>query len=449
MDVRQVTSRTAHDGPEDEIVVPDEQPPEGTDLEKRATHASSTASYQETYPEGGTKAWLVVLGAWFSMFSSLGLMNTIGIFQAYTLDHQLKGQSEGTVGWVFSIYTFLAFFCGVYIGPIFDKHGPRYLILAGSVLTVGGMLSTSFCTELWHFIIAFGILCGVGTSLLFTPSVGAVGHWFKARRGLATGIAATAGGFGGIIFPLMANPLFEQIGFGWTARCIALIVLVSCIMGNLLVRSRLPPAPNATAKPEFKIFKHVTFTLATVGLFLLEFSLFIPVGYITTYALHKGFDPTFAYQLIPILNAGSVVGRGLPGWYADIIGPFNTCISSVVLSLFACLVIWLPFGHTTPGIVMFALLFGFASGTGIAIAPVCIGRLCKTQEYGRYYATTYTVVSFACLIGIPIAGSVVQANDGEYWGLIILTGTVYVGSLAAFVWAKATVVGWRNWTAVF
>lgn len=449
MDVHQVTSR-AINGPDEDVIQPEADPQDGTanDLEKRPTNVSS-ASYQETYPEGGLQAWLVVLGAWFSLFASLGLMNTIALFQAYTLSHQLKGYSEGTVGWIFSLYTFLAFFCGVYIGPIFDKYGPKWLVAAGSVFTVGGVIFMSFCTELWQFILAFGIICGVGTSLLFTPTIAAVGHWFKARRGFATGMASTAGGVGGIVFPLMQTALFDKIGYGWTTRVLALICLCCCIVGNILVRSRLPPAKNATAHPDFRILKQLPFFLTTVGLFLLEFSLFIPLGYISTYAMYKGFDETFAYHLIPIMNAGSVFGRALPGYYADIIGPFNTCMFSVILSMVACLCVWLPSGHTTPGIVIFSILFGFASGTGIAIAPVCIGRLCKTQEYGRYYATTYTIVSFACLIGIPIGGSVVGANDGDYHGLIILTGTVYVGSLVFFMWAKASVLGWKQWAAAY
>ncbi len=247
----------------------------------------------------------------------------------------------------------------------------------------------------------------------------------------------------------MLTDLFEHIGYGWATRVVALICLVCSSIGILLVRSRLPPAQNATAHPDPRIFRQVPFTLATIGIFLLEFSLFIPLAYISTYAIHKGFSQAYAYHLIPIMNAGSVVGRSLPGYYADVIGAFNTCLLSVLLALVACLCIWLPLGHTSAGIIVFSVLFGFASGTSIAIAPVCIGRMCKTQEYGRYYATTYTVVSFACLIGIPIAGSIVQANGGEYKQLIIFTGCIYVGSAAFLIWAKAAKLGWQNWLAAY
>ncbi|KAH0531551.1 hypothetical protein TsFJ059_000370 [Trichoderma semiorbis] len=418
------------------------------DLERQHT-MRSTASYQETYPEGGLQAWLVVAGSWFAMIASMGLMNSIAVFQAYTLSHQLKDHSEGTVGWIFSIYTWLAFFGGVYIGPVFDKYGPRWLVIAGCACTVGALIGMSFCTELWQFILSFGILGGMGTSLTFTPCIAAVGHWFKARRGFATGLASTAGGIGGIIFPLMLTDLFERIGFGWATRVLALICLVCGLIGICLVRSRLPPAKNATAHPDFRIFKQIPFLLTTLAIFLLEFSLFIPLAYIATYAQDQDFGDAFAYHLLPIMNAGSVIGRALPGYYADVVGAFNVCMFSVVLSLVSCLCVWLPLGHTKAGIIIFSLLFGFGSGNSIAIAPVCIGRMCKTQEYGRYYATTYTIVSFACLIGIPIGGSIVQADGGSYTGLIIFTGCIYVGSAILLMLAKTWQLGWKNWLAAY
>lgn len=118
--------------------------PDAAPLEKLPTTASA-ASAQEPYPEGGPQAWLVVLGAWLSLFSSLGLMNIIAVFQAYTLNNQLRGYSEGTVGWIFSTYTFLTFFCGLYIGPVFDKYGPRWLVFAGWISTVTAIVAMSFC----------------------------------------------------------------------------------------------------------------------------------------------------------------------------------------------------------------------------------------------------------------------------------------------------------------
>ncbi|KAG5914257.1 hypothetical protein E4U42_000580 [Claviceps africana] len=413
----------------------------------RESTAASSPSPQETYTEGGLRAWLVVLGSWFALMSAMGLMNSIGVFQAYMSSHQLQGYSAGTVGWVSSVYTFLAFFCSVYVGPVFDKYGPRWLMVLGCGTIVSGLACMSFCQAMCNFILSFGVLCGFGTSLLFTPCIAAVGHWFRRRRGLATGLACTSGGIGGIVFPLMLTSLYDRVGFGCATRVLALVCLVGGLVGILLVRSRLPPTENATAHPDFRIFSNPPFALTTIGIFLLELALFIPVAYMSSYAQHRGFSQSFAFRLLSVMNAGSVVGRALPGYYADLLGPFNVCILSTLLSMVACLCVWLPLGHTTAGIVVFALLFGFGSGTSIAIAPVCIGSMCKTQQYGRYYATTYTVVSFACLIGIPIGGTIVGASGGDYDNVIIFAAAVFVASTAFLVVAKVTALGRKKWLA--
>jgi hypothetical protein len=101
----------------------------------------------ETYPEGGREAWLVVFGAFCGLLAALGLMNTIATFQSYTARHQLSDYTEGTVGWIYSIYTFLAFGCGIYIGPLFDKYGPRWLILPGGIGVVLSLMLLSICTR--------------------------------------------------------------------------------------------------------------------------------------------------------------------------------------------------------------------------------------------------------------------------------------------------------------
>lgn len=58
----------------------------------------------------------------------------------------------------------------------------------------------------------FSILGGFASSLTFTPSVAVIGHWFNKKRGNATGIAATGGAVGGIVFPLLLENLIPKIG---------------------------------------------------------------------------------------------------------------------------------------------------------------------------------------------------------------------------------------------
>ena len=71
----------------------------------------------------------------------------VGVFQAYLSEHQLKNYDESTIGWIFSLYVFLSFFCGIQIGPLFDAHGPKLLVIAGSVLMCACMFLLGLCTR--------------------------------------------------------------------------------------------------------------------------------------------------------------------------------------------------------------------------------------------------------------------------------------------------------------
>lgn len=116
----------------------------------QSTRALTLREDENFYPEGGLQAWLVVFGSLCSLLAALGVMNTLGSFQAYISRNQLKEYSEGEIGWIFSMYACLAFGFGVIVGPIFDKHGARWLMLAGSVGVVASLMLLGVCEGMFR-----------------------------------------------------------------------------------------------------------------------------------------------------------------------------------------------------------------------------------------------------------------------------------------------------------
>ena len=405
----------------------------------------STDMYGNTYPEGGPRAYLCVLGGFCGLMAAMGTLNTIGAYQTYLSTHQLRDSAASSVGWIFGIYVFLAFFGGLQIGPIFDAVGPRWLVLAGSVCLLLTHLLLGICTAYWHFVVVFGVLGGLGTSLIFTPAFAAVGHWFLRRRGHMTGLAAVGGSLGGIVFPLALQALAPRVGFTWATRFVALVDVVLLAVANLCIRVRLPPKPisRANVLPDLRIMGEPVFAFTTLGVFFYEWGLFVPLAYLSSYALAHGVPPALAYQLLAVLNAGSCLGRYLPGLAADRLGRYNAMVATTALGLVATLALWLPAADHVALIVAFALVFGFASGAGISLTPVCVGQLCRVDNYGRYYATCYTLVSFGSLTGIPIAGLLLGACGGRYWGVVVFASMSYAASLAALVTARGIGTGWK------
>ncbi|KAK9455430.1 major facilitator superfamily domain-containing protein [Dipodascopsis uninucleata] len=399
------------------------------------------------FAEGGTEAWKVVFGSWCALFGCFGIWNTVGIFQAWLSENDLRNYSEGTISWIFSVYSFLFFFCGVQVGPIFDKYGARCLLILGSTGFILSLMLFSICKEYYQYFLSFGVLGGISCSLMFTPAIAVITHWFNVRRGFATGIAATGGGFGGVVFPLVLQSLIKKIGFAWAIRSIGLICLLTSFLATLLIRSRFKGKSTDSAVIDLSAFKDIRFVLTTAAIFTIEWALQIPQTYYTSFAIAKGISSSLAYQMIAIMNSASIAGRFMPGYFADVIGRYNMIILTIIMCSVFVYSIWLPTavipGTNLAGHIVYLILFGFGSGSGISLTPVCLSQICETKDYGKRYGTLYSFASIGTLTGVPIAGAILGAQGANnYNGLIIFCGGCYILSTIFFICARGVAKGW-------
>ncbi|KAJ6155679.1 hypothetical protein N7470_006245 [Penicillium chermesinum] len=386
------------------------------------------------FPDGGWRAWGVVFGSWCAMVPSFGLMNTIGpIFDSHGLKPLLI---PGCVGLVGSLMVF-----SVAEGESVQKKKEIEISSSSLILFWGG-------EEYYQFMLGFSVLGGISSSMVFTPSLGCIAHWFLRRRALATGVAATAGGIGGIIFPVLVSNLAGRLGFPWAMRVIGFISAVFCALSVALLRTRASLlSPVQKGKIDIHSLGELRFALLTAAIVLIDFALLIPVTYLPSYAQSHGLGDSLAYNLSSILNAASIFGRIVPGYLADRFGRFNV----MIITTFACSVItfglWLPSRSNHAAILAYAVIFGFWSGSAISLAPVCVAQISKTEEFGRRYGTTYFLVSLGTLLAIPIAGELLKVrppNGGldNYYGLIVLCGLVYFCACLFFILSRAVSVGW-------
>ncbi|UPL02934.1 hypothetical protein LCI18_013868 [Fusarium solani-melongenae] len=398
------------------------------------------------FPEGGLQAWLVVFGSFCAMLSVFGLINTAAVFESYFSKNQLRDYSASEIGWIFSLYVFIVFFVGIQVGPIFDKYGPRVPVATGGLLITGSLLALSACEGYYQIILAYSVMGGLGGALINSPAYSSIAHFFDARRGFATGIATAGGSVGGIVFPFMLQKLLPTIGFAWTARILGLIVLGLAVPSMLLLRSRLPPQDKVTSVwPDLTVFQDLKFALAALGIFFMEWGLFVPLTYIVSYAGRFSGDAMHSYTLLSILNASSALGRFIPGLLADKIGRFNVILITIVMCIVTILGLWVPAGDSQAMLTAFAVLFGFASGSNLGLVPVCLGQLCDPRDYGRFISTALMVASFGTLSSLPIAGAILEAgnqSDGGWKALIAFAGLSYALALGCYLATRVLAVGW-------
>lgn len=75
------------------------------------------------------------------MIPSMGMLNTIGVLEAWIGEHQLAALPKSQTAWVVSLYGFFLYVGGSCAGAIFDRYGLRPVIIPGSI----GMVASIMC----------------------------------------------------------------------------------------------------------------------------------------------------------------------------------------------------------------------------------------------------------------------------------------------------------------
>jgi MFS family permease len=232
---------------------------------------------------------------------------------------------------------------------------------------------------------------------------------------------------GGVILPIMVNELVGSIGFGWTIRVVAFTILGMLIVGNLALKSRLPPSKRKVTLKDFLTpYTEPTFLLLTIAGFLTYLGGFLPFNFIIVEARANGMSESLAFYLVAIVNASSTFGRIVPAHFGDKYGVFNVFIVMTGLGGIFTLGVWLG-AQSDAGVIAYAVLYGFTSGCTFSIVPAMVASISDIRQLGARNGSLYAVSSIGALVGSPIAGTISTTSLSNliiFCGVLILAGTV-------------------------
>ncbi|RDW76882.1 MCT family MFS transporter [Aspergillus mulundensis] len=372
-------------------------------------------------PDGGLKAWLVAVGASCTIFSTLGFANSFGVLQEYYAVHQLSHESTDSIAWIGSLSAFLQFATGAFAGPLFDRYG-AWVIRPPAIIYVFALMMTSLCTKYWQFMLAQGVLVGISTGMLQFPAMAAVSQYFDKKRGAALGLTIAGSSIGGVVFPIALSKMLNSssLGFGWSIRIIAFVMLVPMAISCLTVTARLPPRTTAFFIPG--ALKSPLFVILIIAMFFQLLGMFSPIFFIPTYAVSRGMDATLASYLAAILNGASTFGRIIPGILADKFGRLNAFgVGGIATGVIICC---MNQAESNASLIVFSAVFGFWSGTVISGGSAALTTVPKNpQELGTYLGMGIALCGCAVLIGPPVSGVLVD-HYGGFSELSIFSGVM-------------------------
>lgn len=167
------------------------------DQENSAAIVIPTPGAELSFPDGGYKAWLTVLGGWLSFIATLGFLSSFSVFESYYSTTVLPTYNPSNISWIGSLQIWGCFSIGLWSGRLSDTYGPKLPLALGTFFMVFGTMMASISTKYYHFILSQGLCTGIGFGLAFTPALAVQSQWFLRKRGLTVGLVMSGQNVGG------------------------------------------------------------------------------------------------------------------------------------------------------------------------------------------------------------------------------------------------------------
>ncbi len=174
---------------------------------------------------------------------------------------------------------------------------------------------------------------------------------------------------------------------------------------------------------------YVVFVAGCTTVFL---GIYTPFFYVQSYAINSGIaSQDTAFYLVAAMNLSSIVGRIIPAFFAQRLGPMNMIIATSLC--LAATGIGLIGAREVISVFTVAIVYGFLTGTFFALQPTIYVRLTGDMRVmGTRLGMAFLVQSIGLLFGSPISGAL-QREYG-YWsswtwaGVTVATGGVIIGA---------------------
>ncbi|KAJ4466984.1 MFS general substrate transporter [Lentinula aciculospora] len=383
------------------------------------------------------RAWVVLFGAMCISFTTSGYMSIWGVFQAHYEQNILKDSSPSSIAWIGSIQQSCLYIPTLIFTRLLDMGYFRIMLTSASFVFIASTFLVAQCHTYWQFLLCQGVLTGVTAGAFTGPVTAVLSQTFIRRRGLALGLYAAGSSMGGTILPIITRLLLPVIGFPWTMRVLASIIMFGLLLGNLTIKQQRSSSIVKGHLLDFSLRQSKIFLLYCSASFLIYLGYYTFTTYIAASAISVGAPLSFSFYLVSICNACSGLSRITSGFIADKLGAMNIMIPATCLSVIIYY-IW-PFASSQLGLIFLSILYGVSIGPFASLVSRPVLDLGRKDQLGQRVGILMSMVGISMLIGTPTSGAINTSQGsiamGFFAGSMMLFGVILM-AIVQYIFGK-------------
>ena len=356
------------------------------------------------------------------------------------------GSILSEVQWTITILIVLQTWLAPMQGFLVERFGPKLLIGLGALMNGAGWIASSYIQTIWGLYATYGLLCGIGTGIVYIGIIGLMVKWFPDRRGLATGVVAAGYGFGAILTTFPIDSMIKASGYQHTLVVFGAVFGVLGLIGALVLRSPSEERMTGQATLATKevgyapiiMLRSPVFWLMFVMMSMMSTGGLMVITQFTSFA--KSFGVTaqttvvifgMAFVAIPAALTFDRITNGLTrpffGWVSDHIGRENTMAIAFILEGIA-IFLMLQYRSDPYLLVVLSGLVFFGWGEIFSLFPSTLTDTFGTKHATTNYGFLYMAQGVGSILGAPIAAMIYEATGswmpvfGLVIGMDVLTG---------------------------
>jgi MFS family permease len=319
---------------------------------------------------------------------------------------------------------------GSLIGWLTVHIGPRYVLVAGSVLMGAALAGAGSMHSLAHwYAVAVGI--GVAVACLGDlPTGAAIAGRFQQRRGLALALVYTGSSIGGALIPLVATLLASTSSWRDALRLVGIGLVVTVLPFAAAVPPvRLATEHRATTRPMTTAVRQLDFWLLFWVVFAFYFYRLGINVHLVAYLSDLGYSEAQAATGFSLTLGLGIVGKLLAGGMADRIGAKIAVVANFALMALASTLLLVP---TIPGAMpVFLLIHGATTAAEDVVVPLIVGHRFGMENLSRVYGLLLLALVPGGTLGPLLAGRIFDLS-GSYAGVFstfVVCNVLAVGAL--------------------